>query len=382
MKIVIDFSGYYNRSNKFEIKEFCMCRLFNSTVINKPVIIIKDPLLSIPLQSDNNSYKDFIDKFGIRDTRSSYKLNQLRQKVKRVINKNSKTYVRNGEQLIKLISFINDSNFNCNKIKLLSDIGFPENYELTKTNCPYHINKANNYCAGDNARLMADWLVYRKWKKRRSRRNMQLVINFSGYYDYDTVFRIKELSIRGLSNDGNIIYHKLYVTKPEYDSSSSINEIVKNKFNDIYYDEFGIKYEDGNYELLRLNKKISKILNHYDIKTIYVKNYNYYNLLNKIVANIKQFDVICLEECNYVENNDINFVCQYHTHEDINKNVCVDNSGMNMVNWIISNEFYKYEVRGQFFKIKLSEYIDDELVNKFIIDGNNELPVLSSDDLE
>ncbi|XP_057336920.1 uncharacterized protein LOC130675316 [Microplitis mediator] len=382
MKTVIDFSGYYNFGNKFIIREFRLCRLVNLTVTYGPIIVVKDPMISVLSPPDTNSYKNFIDKFGIIETHSSYPLYRLRKKLKKVINAHSRIYVRNGQQLIKLISFIDDSNFNCNEIKLMSDLGFNDDYELTETNCPHHINKSNNYCASDNAKLMADWLIKRKVNKINLRTNMQLVIYFTGYYDHDSELIIKELSIYGLSNDGNIIYHKLYVTKPANYLSSSMNEIVKNQFNDIHYDNFGIKYEDGNYELFRINEKIIKVLNHHDIKIIYVKNLDYFNLLSKIVPNIKRFDVISLEECNYVENNDIKFICQYHTHEDSNKNICADDSGINMVNWIVSNEFYKYEVRNRLCETKLNDNIDDDLVNQFIIDDNNELPLLNSDDLE
>ncbi|XP_057336800.1 uncharacterized protein LOC130675230 [Microplitis mediator] len=383
MKTVIDFSGY-NFKNKFIIREFCLCRLIDLKVIDDPIIVIKDPLFSVLSQPEYNSYKNFINKFGIKHTHGLYSLYEFRQKLKKVINKNSKIYVRNAEQLSKLISFIDDSNFNFNEVKLMSDLGFDDNYELTGTNCPHHINKSNNYCAGDNAKLMADWLRHKKLDKLKLLNNMQLVINFSGYYDYKNELTIKELSIVGLSNDGKIIYHKLYVTKPVNNPISFINRINKNNYNNNFYDNFGIKYEDGNCELFRVNNKIRKILLHHDIEIIYVKNYYYYNLLSKIVANIKRFDVICLEDYNYIDTYDINTNCGYHTHKDNNKNICVDNSTVNMVNWILTNEFYKSEVRNRFSGTSLHDdiNIDDELVNQFIMDDNNELPSISSDDLE
>ncbi|XP_057336381.1 uncharacterized protein LOC130674915 [Microplitis mediator] len=392
MKVVIDFSGYYFR-NKFIIKEFCWCRLVNLRVITKPIIIAKDPQFSVPSQPYNNSYKNFMEKFGIKNTNQLYPMNQLRQKVKLIIVQNDLIYVRNDHQLSKLMSFISDRKYQSDKIKLLSDLGFDDNYELTGTNCPHHINKSNNYCAGDNAKLMADWLIERKVNKIRLRTNMQLVINFSGYYDLKNEFIIKELSIRGLNNDGNIVYHKLYVSKPANDSTNSfMNESVKNIYNDIYYDNFGIKYEDGNCDLFRIDIKISKLLINFDIKIIYVKNHYYYNLLSKIIdnigkyddANIKRFDVICLEDYNYIDAYDIYSNCGYHKHDDNNKNICVDNSAVNMVNWILTNKFYKSEVRNRFSGTSLNDdiNIDDELVNQFIIDDNNELPSISSDDLQ
>ncbi|XP_057338068.1 uncharacterized protein PF07_0021-like [Microplitis mediator] len=384
MRVVIDFSGYYFQK-QFTIKEFCLGRLENLRVITEPIIIAKDPRFSVPSQPFSNSYKNYMEKFGIENTNHLYPLNRLRQKIKVIIAQNDLIYVRNGQQLSKLMSFINDSRYYCDKIKLLSDLGFDDSHELTGTNCPHHINKSNNYCAGDNARLMTYWLRQRKWVKKKGKKNMQLVINFSGYDGYENKFTIKELSIVGLSNDGSIIYHKLYVTKPANDSINSfINETVKNKYNDSYYDNFGIKYEDGNYDLFRINFKISKILMNCDIKIIYVKNYYYYNLLSKIVANIKQFDVICLEDYNYVDTYDINANCGYHKHEDNNKNICVNNSAVNMVNWILRNEFYKSEVRNRISGITLNDdiNIDDELVNQFIIEDNNELPSISFDDLQ
>ncbi|XP_057337413.1 uncharacterized protein LOC130675611 [Microplitis mediator] len=381
MKIVIDFSGYYYK-NKFIIKEFCSFRIHHLTIIPEQTIITKDLITSIPSRPQNESYQKFIDKFGINNTLSSYELKKLREKIKLAIDRNNNIYVRNRQQLSKLIRFINDERYGCKEVKLMSDLGFNDSYELTETNCPYHSNQSNNYCAGDNARLMADWLIDRKLNKIQLCRNMRLVINFSGYYDHRNKYKIKELSIHGLNDDGNIVYHKLYVTTPAYNLTSFMNEIVKNKYNDIYYDNIGIKYEDGNRELLRTHKKISEIILNNDVKIIYVKNFDYFNLLRKLVTNIRRFNVICLEECNYVENNDINFVCQYHTHEKSNKNICVDSSGINMVNWILTNEFYKYEVRDRFHKIELTDDIDDELVKKFIIGGYNELPLLNSDDLE
>ncbi|XP_057337053.1 uncharacterized protein LOC130675382 [Microplitis mediator] len=382
MKVVIDFSGYYFKS-QFIIKEFCMCRLQYESVKTTEIRITKDPKKTIGRRPYNDSYKNFMDKCGIKNPNNLMNLSDLRKKIKRLITENCKIYVRSNEQLSKLICFINDSKCNFNEVKLMCNLGFNNDYELTETNCPHHINKSNNYCAGDNANLMAECLIQRKIKKKNLRNGMQLVIHFSGYYDHDSIVKIKELSIHGLNNDGRLIYHKLYVTKPAYNLTDSfMNQLVRNEFKDIYYDKFGIKYEDGNYDLCRINNKIIKILNHHDIKIIYVKNLDYYNLLSKIVKNIKQLDVICLEECNYVENDDIKFVCQYHTHEDSNKNICVDDSGKNMVNWIVCNEFYKSEVRDRLCKTKLNDNIDDELVNQFIIDDNNELPVLNFDDME
>ncbi|XP_057337177.1 uncharacterized protein LOC130675451 [Microplitis mediator] len=381
MKIVIDFSGYYYK-NKFIIKEFCLFRIQHLTIIPGRTIITKDLITSISSRPQNESYQKFIDKFGINNTHSSYTLNRLRQKLKVIIHRSNNIYVRNRQQLSKLISFINDNRYGCKEVKLMSDLGFNDSYELTETNCPYHSNQSNNYCAHDNARFMTYWLRQRKVDKIQLRTNMQLVINFSGYYDHRNKFKIKELSIHGLNDDGYIVYHKLYVTKPAYNLSSFMNEYVKNKFNDIYYDNFGIKYEDGNRELLHTHKKISEIILNNDVKIIYVKNLDYFNLLRKIVANIEQFVVICLEDYYYIDTYDIWSNCGYHTHEDSNKNICVDSSGINMVNWILTNKFYKSEVRDRFYKIKLTDDIDDELVKKFIIDDNHELPLLNSDDLE
>ncbi|XP_057336284.1 uncharacterized protein LOC130674840 [Microplitis mediator] len=397
MKIVIDFSGYYFK-NKFTIKEFCLCRLVNFRVITEPVIIAKDPQFSVPSQPYTNSYKNFIDKYGIKNTRNLYPLNRLRQKLRVILAHNDLIYVRNGQQVSELMSFLNNSRYYRNKIKPLSDLGFKDNYELTQTNCPHHVNKSNNYCAGDNAKFMADWLVG-KLNKIQLLKNMQLVINFSGYYDLNNEFIIKELSIYGLSNDGYVIYHKLYVTKPANDLTDSfMNEVDKNNYNDIYYDNFGIKYEDGNYDLFRIYKKISKLLMKYDIKIIYVKNDYYYNLLSKIIENIKKydaenikrFDVICLEDYNYIDTYDTYPNCEYHKHEDNNKNICVDSRAVTMVYWILTNEFYKSEVRNRFSGITLNDDIniygnddiDDELVNQFTINDSNELPSINSDDLE
>ncbi|XP_057336697.1 uncharacterized protein LOC130675155 [Microplitis mediator] len=383
MKIVIDFSGYYFE-NRFTIKELCLYRLVDFRAIAEPIIIAKDPQFSVSLQPYNNSYKNFMEKFGIQTPHNSYGLAELRYKIKVIITHNDLIYLRNRQQLTKLMSFINDGRYYCDKIELLSDLGFDDNYELTGTNCPYHIDKSNNYCAGNNAKLMANWLIKRRVNKIQLRTNMQLVINFSGYYDFQNEFIIKEVSIYGLSNDGNIIYHKLYVTKPAYAPISFINRINKTNYDNNFYNNFGIKYEDGNYKLLRVRHKICEILINYDIKIIYVKNYYYYNLLSKIVDNIKIYDVTCLEDYNYVDIYDINTNCGYHKHEDNNKNICVDNSAVNMVNWILTNEFYKSEVRNRFSGTSLNDdiNIDDELVNQFIIDGNNKLPSISSDDLE
>ncbi|XP_057337297.1 uncharacterized protein LOC130675531 [Microplitis mediator] len=382
MKIVIDFSGYYYK-NKFIIKEFSLCRLDYLSVITEPITITKDPQNAIPLQANNKSYKNFIDKFGVKNSHNLYPVYVLRSRLMRINHENNKIYVRNGEQLSKLISFINNSKYQSDKIKLLSDLGFDDNYELTETNCPHHINKSNNYCAGDNAKLMAEWLIERKVNKINSRRNMQLVINFSGYRDYKNKFKIKELSIHGLNDDGNIVYHKLCVIKPVYVSNDSINNINKKKY-DNYYNKFGIKYDDGYYELQRMRNEIYNIVTRCDIQVIYVKNYHYYDLLTYVFGDIEKYDVTCLEDHNYVEAYDINTNCGYHTHEDNSKNICVNNSVINMVKWILTNKFYKSEVRNRFSEITLNDdiNIDDELVNQFIIGGNDELPLISSDDLE
>lgn len=82
------------------------------------------------------------------------------------------------------------------------------------TSCQYHDNKLTNYCAGSNSMNMINWLFNRIVRKTLSRSFKQVVINFSGYLNNNREFLIKELSIYGFKDIGEINYYKLYVTKP------------------------------------------------------------------------------------------------------------------------------------------------------------------------
>ncbi|KAH0555108.1 hypothetical protein KQX54_015288 [Cotesia glomerata] len=387
MKFVIDFSGF-NFNRRFIVRELSVCRIDTTLIVVRRFVIAIPPHIASQYRRTSN-YQQFRDKYGVKDHLDAaidFEEFQESFTIKDFIQDSNVLYLRNWEQFEQLISFCPIVQLYRNKVKLLTNIGFDDTNEVLQTFCSYH-QSHRNYCANDNAQLMGSWIINRKLRKLNSRKNMQLVVNFTGFCDTNNSFKVKEFSVLGINNQGNIVYKKLFVVKLVLDSKN-INTAAIANYKNYYYNHFGIHYLHGNYEENRFLNKIRKLFKDYDVNIVYVNAHNQSYFLNYLIPDLS-IEVISLSDYNYVEElNNSNLTCVYHTHNVRSKNVCAALKGWQMTFWILGNKFYKPEVRNRgknasdAINIDSRCYIHDDTVRQYIIDGLDELPDIDINDLE
>ncbi|KAL5948491.1 putative Bracovirus protein MdBV-1-25 [Microplitis demolitor] len=226
------------------------------------------------------------------------------------------------------------------------------------TDCKYHDNKLNNYCARDNVKNMGQWLLRKTFRKIEPSRDKYAVLDFTGYRNDINDFIIKELSVYCL-NKTKIIKNELIVLSSVY-SWSYLSNFVKSNYN-IFYNTYGIKWKDGNFNAVNINAKLSQILLDNGVRLVFVTKDEQKNILQRLIDS--SFKIICLEDFQYVESNRMGVKnnCGYHTHEEESKNNCVRDSVMLMVNWVLKKELFKSEVTDRFgpsSQLKSQEYDD------------------------
>lgn len=334
MKVVIDFSTYLN-NNEYVIKEFCMYYVFTSEVIRDCLIVTKSP--ENLTSEDNQDYEEYYVEYGIPPEDDRFcDINILRNKIIGTLDVNQKIYVRDKIQAELFTEF---AGLHYNNIKSLDEMGF-DVAPLKQTNCPYHDNPKQNYCAGDNALIMVNWLLEEKLIDVTLRYNMQAIINFNGYYNSDNHrFVIKELSVYGIDAEGSIAYHESYVTKPPH-HIIHLTDTIDN-YNEFSYNNYGIKWTDGFYESSRINRRLNEVLRKASVKFIYVKNLNYKLILSTILENFSTYSFISLDDYYYVEKSFPHIECPFHTHPNAEKNKCVDVEAKSMLDYIVESKLYQ-----------------------------------------
>lgn len=338
MKVIIDFTGYYSHSN-FIIKEFCRCNVYLRKIKTDKIIITKHP--TTDLSPRKNEYDYFYNKYGIKKFVGHSTLSSLRDYIKSIFRQKTfqnSIYVRDYEKIELLNNFMGQ-NFD-NNIKCLRDLGFDAE-EIVTTTCKYH-DRIYSYCAHDNALVMANWLMEKNSFMVQSPKDIvYIVTDFAGHRDKSHKFVIKELSICGLDIDGKIVYQKLCVFK-SYGRYEKLQDVERINF-DNYYDTYGIKWLAGTQVLGKFKTNICKMLNNLGVKYIYVRNFDKKHTLATVIGDT--FDIVCLDEYNYVEGIEERSNCGYHTHEDTDKNICIHDSVKSMVNWILEKKIFDSKER-------------------------------------
>lgn len=339
MKVVIDFSSYL-QNNEFIIKEFCMYFVSGIQVVRDCLIVTKTVNSNDP--QNIADYEDYYAYYGIpRDNQNFSDINILRNKIAGSLDVNQKIYVRDNLLVDILTEFVG---IKYNNIKCLEDMGF-DCVPLKRTDCPYHDNQLENYCAGDNALLMVNCLLQKTLTKIQSRRHMQVIVNFNGYYNGDNnKFIFKELCVYGLNAAGSIIYRKLYVTEPPSYIFNSANTI--DHYNQFLYENYGIKWTAGTYKPSQINNRLNNILRKAAVKYIFVQNYQYKNILSTIIENFASYDFITLDEIVCEGKSPEQTICSFHTHPVVEKNVCMENYNKDMAVNIQNMKLYQDKMKN------------------------------------
>ncbi|KAH0566787.1 hypothetical protein KQX54_004235 [Cotesia glomerata] len=188
------------------------------------------------------------------------------------------------------------------------------------------INILRNKIAGS---LDVNQKIYKTLTKIQSRRHMQVIVTFNGYYNGDNnKFIFKELCVYGLSAVGSIIYRKLYVTEPPHYIFNLADTI--DHYNQILYDKYGIEWTAGTYKASQINNRLNNILRKAAVKYIFVENDQYKYIQSTIIENFASYDVITLDTIVCDEKSHEQTTCSVHTHPLVEKNVCIENWNKDM----------------------------------------------------
>lgn len=331
---IIDFSGFYF-NDRFIIKEICMCKIidYRNGYVRPFMYVTKPPVQN--LEGENivfYVYQSFKEINGIEWNTGSYSVDALRRRILYIFNRGIKIFVKNDIKAEQLMNFIGREDY---KPDTLNDLGFNENSVMRSSRCRYHnTNQQFSYCARDNAMKMVRWFL-------RMNNIMYIIIHFNGYYTDENKFTFKEFSIYGLDANGLVLYDNLFVAKPPNNLNNYSLDIIEN-YNRNIYEKFGIEWTKGSYEPSHMKTKVINIVKTAaNLKYIFVKNKIYKNELIRIIGD--SYNILCLDEFNYIESLHLSTSCIYHTHEDISKNKCVGDQANDMMNWIVRTEYYKID---------------------------------------
>ncbi|KAH0555109.1 hypothetical protein KQX54_015291 [Cotesia glomerata] len=298
MYYVIDFTGFYTVDKRFIIEEFCECRVSKEGVrVEDPMIFVIDPkVISTYGISQNNNFECY-ETFGIGITHTRRLLSDLIKYISELLLTNKTIYVRNNEKIHDLKKFM-IMPYNYNNLMSLEAKGCDTSHIILGTDCQYHDNEYLNYCVRENAKFMANWL--------------------------------KEREFPGM------------VTQVE-DTSK---EFVK-AYNKTYYNNYGIKWKTGNVPLPLLSHKIVKLLINHDVTNIFVKNIDIEIKLSSLIKDNLKSEIHRLTDYGFIDQLTVNnraLDCKYHEHPNSQKNICVQQTNLQLVEFIIYIQLYKMEV--------------------------------------
>lgn len=337
MDYVIDFTGFYF-FNQFIIEEFCECRVSQKGVkVGDAMIFAIDPTDVSSYGITQSGMEDYYNTFGIGISHSRHLLSDLVKYIKQLLSTNKTIYLRDTDKLQQLKEFMKIPH-NYDNVACLDDKGFNVFDVVWGTDCRYHDHPNKNYCARDNANLMANWLKDKKFPK------CVAVIDLSGYRTINGDFKVKELCISLLNKFGQMIDKASLVTVVPQAQDTS--EEVVEAYNETYYDNYGIKWKTGNLPLPILGGTVKKLLSNYDVTDIFVRNREIEMKLSSIVQDIVKFEILRLTDFGYTDaiNTIRPTICNVHEHLNPRKNVCAVITNFRMVQFIIDMQLFKITV--------------------------------------
>ncbi|XP_044583503.1 uncharacterized protein LOC123264332 [Cotesia glomerata] len=338
MNYVIDFIGFYI-DDRLRIEEFCECRVSKKGVeVRNPMLFAIDPDDVSSYGTSQNGNQEYYQKFGIGVASPRYLVSTLINYINELLSTNEKIFVRNHEKIQQLKDFMNMP-YNYNNLMSLEAKGCDTSHIILGTDCQYHDNEYLNYCVRENAKFMANWL------KEREFPGSIAVLDLSGYRTFNGSFEIKEISIMILNNYGSIINNILFVTVVTQVEDTS-KEFVK-AYNKTYYNNYGIKWKTGNVPLPLLSHKIVKLLINHDVTNIFVKNIDIEIKLSSLIKDNLKSEIHRLTDYGFIDQLTVNnraLDCKYHEHPNSQKNICVQQTNLQLVEFIIYIQLYKMEV--------------------------------------
>lgn len=161
---------------------------------------------------------------------------------------------------------------------------------------------------------------------------MKVVIDFCGYRIPDDKFGVKEFSIYYVNKDNKIVRKIFNIVKAPCEWHSLKPE-TKKEYKKLY-EKYGINYKTGfcNYNISIC--VLCKYLKH--MKTIYVKNDTQKDLLEKYILRSKKLNIICMDAIGFNGAEEMTTKCRSHELPD--KNNCVNDNALAMVDWLLKNK--------------------------------------------
>ncbi|KAH0540519.1 hypothetical protein KQX54_017912 [Cotesia glomerata] len=309
--IVIDFTGFFI-GDSYKIKEFALCYVYKITLrVHLFVIVpsVNSQITHRSLMKSNKNYQEFYHKCNIKLKKgrtSELKLNSILLKVfsdKRYI------FVRTRQHVDLLEKYTNL------KWDHLKTLGVNCEEESLETKCQTH-DRSNSYCVEDNVRLMAYYMMSLRTKlNTHVFKNSCAVIDFSGYYDDNQIFKFKEISVYIVDTDGSMLGNTLLISKPEVPLETLSPKVQSNYLN--YYNSYGIEWDEGDHNSVTINRALV-------FESVFGDRYEVGHLRNH----------------GYIEK-PITTDSDHHTHEIPEKNVCVKPIAGHMTFWVHRKKLFE-----------------------------------------
>lgn len=263
MNTIIDFNGFFNSDDKYVIKEFSICMIRDGSNEASPTLheVSKFSMEWKALSKKNKTiYENYFKIYGIEWKTGTYLEKFVVQKLWEVLHNAKTVYLLYKGKRDLLANYLGeDLNF---KFEYLQDLGFVFKPDLY-TKCRFHSNKSKNNCANDNVLKMVKWFTQKpidhfRMNVTREKSlnqnltpntvnlgdNINIVIDFNGYYLSENDFRIKEYSMYSIDAKSNQVVSK------EFDVSAAPMlwgqlDNQQRDFYGVYYRSHGIEWSHG-----------------------------------------------------------------------------------------------------------------------------------------
>ncbi|KAH0554974.1 hypothetical protein KQX54_014245 [Cotesia glomerata] len=383
--VVIDFNGYLDSKNEFNIKEYSLY------VINKTGEIIDTSfqVLSPELRSDDldpityGNYKKYFEKYRIKWHKGTERKNTFKNNLNFCFDKAYKFFVYNQNNKQSLINFL-EKQYHLTMIPKI--ITLRENFDFKITinsKINTNISPCNNHkqpnkrCANDNVEKMVAFVQKYKLYTGFTLNRTHAVIDFSYYKKLDWTVMIKEVTMIEIDHDG--------VERLHYSKSFKFPPIRLLPEGPKSYKEFerktGFTWQAGEISLNDCSSRMSSSLN--SAVYIYVKDSEKKEALLRVIDKRNRPKVICLDKLGYNITSEFMMIkCPRH-HNELN-HYCADDHARKMTKWFLENKIYCPRIRKGLIQqhANSNQGIDTSVGNSSIMQQNYRVDVASNQRLD
>ncbi|XP_074114310.1 uncharacterized protein LOC141537310 [Cotesia typhae] len=386
MNTIIDFNGFYNSDDKYVIKEFSICMIRDGSNEASSTLhgVSKFQMEWKALSKKNKTiYENYFKIYGIEWKKGTYLEKFVVQNLWEVLRNTKTVYLLYKGKRDSLANYLSDDlNF---KFEYLKDLGFVFKPDLY-TKCRFHNNKSKNNCANDNVLKMVKWFTQKPIDHFRMNvtqekslnqnltpntvnldENINIVIDFNGYYLSENDFRIKEYSMYLIDAKSNQVVLK------EFDVSAApmlwgqLDNQQRGSYDD-YYLSHGIEWSYGSLysesiesnlrnkfcfakKIFVQNQKKHELLIeylNYDFKAIYLTDFGL-EVKNKMVTECKNHTEPRRYNC--ANDNVLRMLSLLSSYRPKKESVVIDFNGYLINHKYVIKEYSLYIIEDGTYKI-------------------------------